>query len=97
MPPKVLNDVSRVPKRQKQLWDDENDPSTRVSLNVFCGFKYNYIYKSKLYFFSSDKIEKIKFWGAIVGGKDLNFYIEPQTPITNKSTSEEEKTFGKAL
>ena len=31
-----------------------------------------------------------------VGGKDLNFYVGPQTPITNKSTSEEEKTFGKA-
>ena len=73
MPPKVLNDVSRVPKRQKQLWDDENDLSTRVSLNVFCGFIYNYIYKSKLYFFSSDKKEKLKFWGVIVGGKDLNF------------------------
>ena len=34
-PPKVLNDISRVLKRQKQLWDDENDPSTCVSLNVF--------------------------------------------------------------
>ena len=31
-----------------------------------------------------------------MGGKDLNFYVEPQAPITNKSTSEEEKTFGKA-
>ena len=31
------------------------------------------------------------------GGKDLNFYVEPQVPITNKFTSEEEKTFGKAL
>ena len=30
-------------------------------------------------------------WG---GGKD--FYVGPQAPITNKSTSEEEKTFGKA-
>ena len=30
------------------------------------------------------------------GGKDLNFCVRPQTPITNKSTSEEEKTFGKA-
>ena len=32
-----------------------------------------------------------------VGGKDLNFYVGPQAPITNKNTSEEEKTFGKAL
>ena len=32
-----------------------------------------------------------------VGGKDLNFYVGPQAPITNKSTSEEEKTFGKPL
>ena len=32
-----------------------------------------------------------------VGGKDLNFYVGPQAPITNKSTSEEKKTFGKAL
>ena len=31
-----------------------------------------------------------------VEGKDLNFYVGPQAPITNKSTSEEEKTFGKA-
>ena len=34
-PSKVLNDVSRVPKRKKQLWDDENDISTCVGLNVF--------------------------------------------------------------
>ena len=33
----------------------------------------------------------------IVEGKDLNFYVGPQAPITNKSTFEEEKTFGKAL
>ena len=32
-----------------------------------------------------------------VGGKDLNFYVGPQALITNKSTSEEEKTFGKPL
>ena len=32
---------------------------------------------------------------VIVGGKDLNFYIGPQALITNKSMSEEEKTFGK--
>ena len=32
----------------------------------------------------------------IVGGKDLNFYVGSQAPITNKSTSKEEKTFGKA-
>ena len=31
-----------------------------------------------------------------VRGKDLNFYVGPQAPITNKSTSEEEKTFRKA-
>ena len=96
MPPKVLNDVSRVPKRQKQLWDDENDPSTRVSLNVFCGFKYNYIYKSNLYFFSSDKKEKLKFWGAIVGGKDLGFCVGFKAPFTNNNASEEEKVLGKA-
>ena len=30
-----------------------------------------------------------------VGGKDLNFYVGSQTPITNKSTSEEEKRLGK--
>ena len=30
------------------------------------------------------------------GGKDLSFYVRPQAPITNKSTSEEEETFGKA-
>ena len=32
-----------------------------------------------------------------VGGKDLNFYIGPQAPFTNKNMSEEEKIFGKAL
>ena len=31
------------------------------------------------------------------GGKDLNFYVKTPAPITNKNTSEEEKTFGKAL
>ena len=31
-----------------------------------------------------------------VGGKDLNFYVGPQAPITNKSTSKEEKPFGNA-
>ena len=31
-----------------------------------------------------------------VGGKDLNFYVRPQGPITNKNKSEEEKTFGNA-
>ena len=61
-----------------------------------CGFKCNYIYKSKLYFFSSDKKEKLKFLRAIVGGKDLNFYVGPQAPITNKSIFEEEKTFRNA-
>ena len=30
------------------------------------------------------------------GGKDLNFYVGPQVPITNKNTSKEKKTFGKA-
>ena len=32
----------------------------------------------------------------IVGGKDLNFYVGPQAPITNKNTSDEEKMFRKA-
>ena len=31
-----------------------------------------------------------------VGSKDLNFYVGSQAPITNKSTFEEEKRFGKA-
>ena len=95
MPPKALNDVLRVPKRQKQVWDDENDPSTRVSLNAFVVLNV-IIFTSQNYIFSPRTREKIKFWGAIVGGKDLNFYVGPQTPITNKSTAKEEKTFGKA-
>ena len=32
-----------------------------------------------------------------VGGKDLNFYVGPQAPFTNKNASEEEKMLGKAL
>ena len=32
----------------------------------------------------------------IVGGQDLNFCVGLKTPFTNESTSEEEKTFGKA-
>ena len=36
------------------------------------------------------------FLYIVVGGKDLNCYVGPQAPITNKSTSEEDKTFGKA-
>ena len=32
----------------------------------------------------------------IVGGKDLNFYVGPQAPFTNKNASEEQKMFGKA-
>ena len=83
-PPKVLNDVSQVPKRQKQLWDDENDPSTCVSLNVFMVLNV-IIFTSQNYIFSPR-----------TRGKDLNFYVGPQAPITNKNTSEEEKTFGKA-
>ena len=31
-----------------------------------------------------------------MGGKDLNFYVGPQAPFTNKNASEEEKMFGKA-
>ena len=31
-----------------------------------------------------------------VGGKDLNFYVGSQAPITNKNTSKEEETFGNA-
>ena len=31
-----------------------------------------------------------------VGGKDLNFYVGPQAPFTNKNVSEEEKMFEKA-
>ena len=60
------------------------------------GFKCNYIHKSKLYFFSSGEMEKLKFWGAIMGGKDLSFYVGPQAPFTNKNASEEEKMLGKA-
>ena len=33
--PKVLNNASRVPKHQKKLGDDGNDPSTCVGLNIF--------------------------------------------------------------
>ena len=32
-----------------------------------------------------------------VGGKDLNFYVGPQSPFTNKNASEEEKMFGNVL
>ena len=32
----------------------------------------------------------------VVGGKDLNCYDKPQASITNKSKSEEDKTFGEA-
>ena len=39
---------------------------------------------------------KILKYKVPVGGKDLNFYVGPQAPITNNSTSKEEKTFGKA-
>ena len=31
-----------------------------------------------------------------MGGKDLNFYVGPQAPFTNKNVSEEKKMFGKA-
>ena len=33
---------------------------------------------------------------CIVGGQDLSFCVGLKTPFTNKSTSKEEKTFGKA-
>ena len=67
-----------------------------MSLNAFVVLNVIIATKSKLYFFSSDKVEKIKIWGAIVGGKDLKCYIGPQASITNKSTFEEDKTFGEA-
>ena len=36
------------------------------------------------------------FLYIVVGGKDLNCYVKPQASITNKSKSEEDKTFGEA-
>ena len=60
------------------------------------GFKCNYIHKSKLYFFSSDEREKLKFWGAIVGGgKDLSFCVGLKAPFANSNVSEEEKVLEK--
>ena len=44
-------------------------------------------------------VSKFFFWYFgkwVVGGKDLNFYLGPQTPFTNKNASKEEKMFGKA-
>ena len=35
----------------------------------FYSFNHGYFGKSKFYFFSLDKKEKLKFWGAIVGEK----------------------------
>ena len=60
------------------------------------GCACNYVHKSKLYFFSSGKREKLKFLEAIVGGKDLSFCVGPQASFINKNASEEEKMLGKA-
>ena len=57
---------------------------------------YLCIHKSKLYFFSSGKREKLKFWGTIVGGQNLSFYVGLKAPFTNNNVSEEEKALGKA-
>ena len=61
------------------------------------GFKCNYFHKSKLYFFSSGEKEKLKFWRAIVGGKDLSFCVGLKAPFANSNASDEEKVLGKAL
>ena len=57
---------------------------------------YLCIHKSKLYFFSSGEREKLKFWGAIVGGQNLSFYVGLKAPFNNNNASEEEKVLGKA-
>ena len=46
---------------------------------------------SKFYPFTPDKTLR-----PFVGGKDLNFYVGPQAPFTNKNASKEEKMLGKA-
>ena len=38
-------------------------------------FNHDYIGKSKFYFFSSGKREKLKFWGASVGAKVWTFIL----------------------
>ena len=94
--PKLLNEALRVPKRQKQLWNDENVPSTCKGLNVFMVLNV-IMFTSQNYTFSPRaRGEKLKFWGAIVGGKDLSFCVGPQTPFINKNASEEEKMLGNA-
>ena len=34
-PPKVINDASRIPKRQKQWWNNWSHISTCVNLDIF--------------------------------------------------------------
>ena len=49
-----------------------------------------------LYFWNLPITLLHQFENVVVGGKDLNCYVGPQAPITNKSMSEEDKMFGKA-
>ena len=74
-PPKILNDVLRIPKHQRQWWNDWNDAPTCVSLNVFIVLTTVTLASQNSIFFSSDKREKLKFWGAIMGAKTWIFIL----------------------
>ena len=77
----------------------DNINKTQIIINKKDVNKYKN--KNLIINFISQNIRRFFFFykynlNIYVGGKDLNFYVGPQAPITNKSTSKEEKTFGNA-
>ena len=70
--------------------------------SYMCKFGYFYIFnhryfgRSKFYFFSLDAREKLKFLGAIMGGKGPNLYTGPWALVDDVDTSKEKKMIGEA-
>ena len=68
---KVFNDTSRVPKRQKHLWGDGNDPSTCLVFNIFMVLNVIMYTQVKIILFLLGWNGKIKILRGYCGGLRL--------------------------
>ena len=69
--PKIFNDASQVPKRQKQLWGDGNDPSMCMGLNIFMVLNVIMYTQVKIILFLLRCEWKIKILRGYCGGPRL--------------------------
>ena len=76
--------------------NDGNDPSTCMVLNIFRVLNVIMFTQVKIILFLLGCEGKIKILRGYCGGQDLSFCVGLKAPFTNKSTSDEERTFGKA-